>query len=49
MVSKIRNWFVCWWSINYYNIHKKEDDIRGGIPDNYGEYNCKRCGKIFKL
>lgn len=47
-MKTIRNWFVCWWSEYYYNIHKREDDIRG-VPDHYGEYTCKRCGKVYKV
>lgn len=48
-MERIRNWFVCWWSEYYYNIHKEKDDIRGGIPDHYGEYTCLRCGKTYKV
>ena len=47
-MKAIRNWFVCWWSEYYFNIHTEEDDIRK-IPDHRKEYTCKRCGKIYKL
>jgi hypothetical protein len=38
----------CWWSKQFFDIHKAEDDVRG-IPDHFGEYRCQRCNKIFKL
>jgi hypothetical protein len=48
MRKKIRNVIVCWFSINFWNIHTEEDSINK-IPDNYNEYKCKRCKMVYKL
>jgi len=42
------NQLRCWWSKQFFDIHKSMDDIKG-IPDHFNEYKCQRCGKIFKL
>lgn len=47
MRTKIKNWFICWFSFWYYDIHTPEDSIKG-IKDNFGEYTCKRCKTIYK-
>jgi hypothetical protein len=47
-MKRLKNWFICWWSTWYFDIHSERDDIRG-IPDQWKEYRCKRCGKNYKL
>ena len=46
-LNNFREWFRCWWSFNYYDIHIEKDDIKG-VPDIFDEYTCQRCKKIFK-
>lgn len=47
MGLRIKNWFICWWSHWYSDIHTPADSLKG-VPDNWGEYECARCGKLFK-
>ena len=48
MWIKLKQLFICWYSIEFKDIHTIDDGINR-IPDARNEYTCKRCGKTFKL
>jgi hypothetical protein len=47
-MKRIKNSIICWFSINFWNIHTEKDSINP-IPDHFNEYQCKRCKMIYKL